>query len=436
MSVQKRKTSRGETLEYHYKFMSGGKYFYGVCVGCSTKKAAEEYEAKLKKKVKDLAKQKTVKALVENFREELTGGSRITLTEAYNLSLKKPRKRQPSSELIDIKRSYWRDFVFFMQVEYPDITGIADVRKCHAEAYIQYLREHGRFEKTVHSTVNKKCSKGNLAPKTINTFQQTLTEVFEKLSHDAGLIENPFEGIVKLNNASESREAFSMEELELIRNNWTPFIKPIFILGSTTALREGDLCTLRWKEIDFRREIIIRKMLKTGATVEIPIMPPLKIFLLEQQQKTGNDEYVLPEHAAMYYNNSTGISYRVKNFLEGLGIKTTKRLPGRSRAISIKDVHSLRHTFCYYAGYHGIPMNIVQSIVGHMTSELTKHYQAHADRKAKREKMKLMPDIMGLLSDGVVSLEISEISERELLKQLVETANITDVRKCIRLLRK
>lgn len=49
MSVFKRKTSRGETSEYHYKFMQNGKNYYGVCEGCTTEEQAREFEARLKR---------------------------------------------------------------------------------------------------------------------------------------------------------------------------------------------------------------------------------------------------------------------------------------------------------------------------------------------------------------------------------------------------
>ena len=39
---------------------------------------------------------------------------------------------------------------------------------------------------------------------------------------------------------------------------------------------------------------------------------------------------------------------------------------------------------------------MVQSIVGHMTPEMTKHYSAHASLEVKREKMKQLPAFMAL----------------------------------------
>ena len=57
--------------------------------------------------------------------------------------------------------------------------------------------------------------------------------------------------------------------------------------------------------------------------------------------------------------------------------------PEGRRAISVKDLHSMRHVFCYYAGQAGMPLSTVQSIVGHMTPEMTRHYMAHVSIKAK-----------------------------------------------------
>jgi integrase len=434
MSVRKRKTSIGQSEEYHYEFMQSGKRYYGVCEGCTTERAALSFEKTVKERVKKLAAQKSARALVENFRDEMTGGEQIKLAEAYELSLEKPRRRQPSVELIKIKSSYWMDFVAFMEVRYPDIITLPNVRHEHAEAYIQYLRKNGRFVKTVsykrgRSKITTKVTK-SLSGKTINTYQQTLSEVFQLLARDAGMLDNPFADIPKLPKNAAGREAFTEKELALIRDNLDDFTKPLFIIAIATALREGDICQLRWSEVDFDANLIVRKMNKTGTIVEIPILPPLKKFLLEQWETTGSEEYVLPFHAQLYGTNRTGVSYRIKKFLENLGIETTRRTSNRSRATSIKDLHSCRHTFCYNAGMYGIPIAVVQSIVGHLSSEMTKHYSAHATREAKRTKMELLPDFMGIDS-SIETQSISPEPEREQLKQLAEILPIKTIKKIL-----
>ena len=57
--------------------------------------------------------------------------------------------------------------------------------------------------------------------------------------------------------------------------------------------------------------------------------------------------------------------------------------PEGRRAISVKNLHSMRHVFYYYAGQAEIPLSTVQSIIEHMTSEMTRHYMAHVSIKVQ-----------------------------------------------------
>ena len=410
MTVRRRKSKNGFSKEYHYQFSINGRMYCGVCVGCETEKAAKKYEAQKREELTDLRKQKSVTALVENYKRELTGGTSIPLADAFDLAQKKPRARTASETQLGHKRSYWQDFLEFMKATHPDVEALDQVQKAHAEEYIQHLRTKGRFNKIVSYKVNGsvrvnatgKDKEKLLSPRTVNVYQQTLAEVFKLLAEDAGLQRNPFSEIQKLANDPGAREAFTEEELRTIMEKADAFMKPLFMIAISTALREGDICTLRWADIDFPNAVINRMMNKTQHIAQIPILPPLLQFLSELRKNTAQDsgnefsDYVLPAHAKMYLSNPSGISYRIKQFLEkDCGITTTKRIPGRTRAASVKDLHSCRHTFCYFAGLYGIPLNIVQSIVGHMTPEMTAHYSAHASLEAKREKMKQLPDFMG-----------------------------------------
>ena len=419
MSVFKRKTTSGETSEYHYRFMKGGKLFFGVCQGCFEEATAKKFEADLKSKVSQLENQKTVKAIVENFRDELSCGDKILLKDTFAAIAKKPRQRTMSEKQRANKESRFNDFIDFMAAKYPDVKYINDVTSAHAEEYIAHLRTEGRFNKAVESSQGNYISNNTqLSSATVNRFLDELKSTFASLMKQTGMLENPFEDIEPVLKTYETREAFTEHELELILKTAPPFIRSIFIVGFFTALREGDISTLQWSDVLWEHGVIRRKMLKTGVVVEIPIMPPLAEFLKEQ---IGKDKtFVLPEHAEMYLKNPFGISYRVKKFLEDdLSIQTTKKVPGRSRAVSIKDVHSLRHTFCYFAGVAGIPLVVVQSIVGHMTPEMTAHYTAHTDRKTKREKLAALP-IFKALSNGVernVMIEQKRLQVIEAIKK-------------------
>ena len=413
MSVFKRKTTAGQTPEYHYRFMMGGKRYSGVCINCFSKEEAVKYENAIREKVSELSHQKSIKALVENFKVELSGDDRTEISAAWEKFLKKPARRTPSASYMQKKKTRWMTFVEFMQQTYPDIKYLHEITKNHAENYVLFLRSQEK------------------ASSTANTYQKCATEILSKLI--ASGVENPFDSIQLLQEKQETREAFTQKELEKILNSAPPFIRAIFVVGFFTALREGDIATLRWSEVLWEQGIIRRKLLKTGAIVEIPIMPPLASFL--QQQFGANEEYVLPEHAKMYLENPSGISKRVKKFLEeDLGIRTTKKIPGRKRELSVKDVHSLRHTFCYFAGIAGIPLVVVQSIVGHMTPEMTAHYTAHADRETKKEKLSALPFFKGMIES--VERKVLLEQTREQLIDCIKKADRATLEKAAALLLK
>lgn len=414
MAVRKRKSKLGETTEYHYEFMQSGKRYYGVCEGCSTLRAAELYEKNIRETVKKLAEQENVNALVENFKRELTGGNEITLEAAFSIYITKPAKRKRDQKQIDAKRSYWGDFVAFLHATDADVVRLDQVTRQHAEGYINHLKNNGRFireirngNRTGYTALNQ------LSNATVNVYHKTMKSIFVKLKEDAGLLFNPFD-FDMLENQSQNRDAFTPEELRLIGDNLNDFVRPIFIIGICTGLSEGDICLLRWREIRDGKWIM-RARKKTRANLEIPILPPLARLLEEQYPFSGSGEFVLPEHAAMYKTNPSGISYRVKSFLEELGIETTRMVEGRGRATSVKDVHSLRHTFAYMAGCYQIPLPVVQSILGHMSPEMTKHYQAHADRTTKEKYLAQMPDFL----HGTTPMIPQQSSLREELQRLI-----------------
>lgn len=417
---------------FYYQFVLEGKRYNGVCKNCSNKKDAEAYERKIKR---EAARGSGQTEAEQYHRDELKkivrSKKQITLDEAYELAEQKPRSRMPSEKHAGTKRTIWGDFLAFMYGEHPDVENLIDVTEAHAQEYIATLQKSGRYEKTInYSRVEGKRVRnistqnvaGALSPRSIRLYQMVCAEVFALLQEDAGMQKNPFSGIRKVKSDTETREAFTPEELKTIYDNLDGFMRPLFMLAVWTGLREGDICTLKWNEVDLDRRMIARKTRKTGAKVQIPISNQLYEFLITTPRT--DSEYVFPEHAQMYLTNSTGVSYRIKQFLEGLGIETTRKPEGRTRAISVKDLHSCRHTFCYYAGLAGIPLSVVQSIVGHMSPEMTKHYSAHASMEDKRRGMERLSFFT---QENALPAAVEE-PERAELRTLIDTLPIEQVR--------
>ncbi len=256
-------------------------------------------------------------------------------------------------------------------------------------------------------------------------------QVFKYLLPDLGFTadENPFQHIKGIIVTHVEREIFTQDELAMIFVNPPPLMKALFTIGLCTGLREGDVATLKWSEIggyngrgtavsDFLYREINRVTRKTHTLVHIPIEIELAQCLVElaagRNLASPFAEYVIPEAAEMYFRKSNALPHAIHLFLNGLGIVTQRKTTGGERNQSVKDFHSLRHCFCYYAGIKGVPLPVIQSIVGHINPAMTKHYQDHADRAARLKGISLMRGMVGAEGEnstvGLMRQRLRELS--------------------------
>ena len=368
---------------WHYRFNYQKHICSGRCIGCTTERQAKAYEREMRRKAVEVYGHKTVKALVENYRAELAGtpAHRVAIGDALSLA--------PEASRNSRVRSAWIDFAEFMQTNYPTITDINLLTRTHVEAYIKHLAANGLYP----AARNK--SHRVLASATIRRHRRELAVVIAELKDHTALTENPATAakIAMRHDNKFSRQIFTDAELERIyaHAKESPLIGVLFLVAGATGLTEGDICTLRWCEINWDTKLIQRKRRKTGADLVIPIMPQLEELLRSQPDTAG--EYVFPELARRYLTNRPRLSKLVAAFIAECGI--SKCVDAGDHRVSVKDLHSMRHVFCYRAGKAGIPMATVQAIVGHMTPEMTKHYMAHASIQDRREAMMRMPGLFG-----------------------------------------
>ena len=435
---------------FYYDFIRKGKRYTGVCTGCKTRRDAEFFEKRMKEQATSVSPEEKTSAEQESFhkaalRRIQQKKNRIPLAEAFELSLGKAHRRAAGEKTVSEKREMWLDFVAFMGDKHPDVTDLGSVTESMAEEYLVILRSEGRYRKTVTYLRNGKtvtrpavCKPSN---RTTNHYHDTCKEVFALLSKDAGLHENPFDAIDRLSKDAEIRDIFTDDELRIIHEKVDPFLHTLFFVAENTGLREGDICTLQWDDIHFLPNgtgYIRRIMNKTGKVVEIPLMPELYAFLADKFNEEERDStYCFPEHAEMYLSNPSGVSYRIKDFLEtDCGIKTTRTPKGRTHAVSVKDLHSMRHTFAHKLEQAGVPLTVIQQLVGHSSAAMTMHYSGH---NTIEEKTAALSRLASSTPD-YVDVEAVETSprrlagsepERDELHELIDTMPIEKVREML-----
>ena len=65
-------------------------------------------------------------------------------------------------------------------------------------------------------------------------------------------------------------------------------------------------------------------------------------------------------------------------------VVTSIKIEGRRHKTPEATFHSLRHTFVSFAANAGVPLHIVQSIVGHESTAMTRHYYHENHAALKR----------------------------------------------------
>lgn len=375
------------------------------------------------------AKQKNDSAhLVERIYEIKTG-ERIKTVALNNLPAewqRIPRRRKPNERYAGQCRSTLTRFVAFVRDQNPKAEEMAHVTRDVARVFMEAELSRGVTAKTWNDTL------------------KLLRATFKCLL-PAGSI-NPFSNVPTRETETVFRMPFTPEELKAIVDaaREDDFIRPILVTGMCTAMRRGDCCLLKWKDVDLARRFITVKTAKTGATVSIPIFPMLydELVALASLRETGavklSEAYVFPEQARMYMENPDGITWRVRKVFAAAGFKdaegngeadvpdenTPEALLRRSsrdvedvkmrgeihadrkeglRRASVRDFHSFRVTWVTVALTGGVPLELVQKVTGHKTTEIVLKHYFQPGREAFRHALQTaMPK---LLTNGQKTLK-------------------------------
>ena len=134
--------------------------------------------------------------------------------------------------------------------------------------------------------------------------------------------------------------------------------------------------------------------------VTIPVHPALGQALLGQSEelRVKSEELshfsgpVLPMIAEMYGRARWQVSQELSRIFKAAHITTSVKLEGRNRKTPEATFHSLRHTFVSFAANAGVPLHIVQSIVGHESTAMTRHYY-HENLTALQQAVNAIPSL-------------------------------------------
>jgi integrase len=360
--------------------------------------------------------------LVERIYEIKTGEKiqSIPLNKLADNWAQIPRKRKPNARYAKQCHSTLTRFASFAQDANSNAREIGNVTKTLARSFMDAEEARGVTAKTWNDTL------------------KLLRATFKHLLPEGAV--NPFVGIPTRETDVVFRKPFTPEELNAILEaaRDDDFIRPVIVAGMCTAMRRGDCCLLKWKDVDLLERFLNVKTNKTGQTVSIPVFP---LLYDELKDRTASGKYVFPDQAAMYEENPDGITWRVRKVFAAAGFKDEKDCDedvirgkvhadreGGLRRASVRDFHSFRVTWVTLALTAGIPLELVQKVTGHKTSEIVlKHYFQPGQEDFRQALQTAMPH---LLTNG------NSKTPMELVLEIVEKSSTKTAWRDIRAIRK
>lgn len=196
------------------------------------------------------------------------------------------------------------------------------------------------------------------------------------------------------------------------------------VLAANTGLRGGEIKKLRLGMVDLetRRIRIVRAVTKTNAGARLvelnnsATLAACRLYVRAQSLgATEPEHYLLPADLSRHtkktdplkgrrgfdatrHQVSWDTAWRSLRKAAGSAIQDTASKENRELSTEEREAiaafqglrfHDLRHTFISLMGERGVPLQIVQAMVGHMSSAMVRYY-THISNRAARDAVELL----------------------------------------------
>lgn len=208
---------------------------------------------------------------------------------------------------------------------------------------------------------------------------------------------------IKLKSLSNKIQVFSKEEQKTIEEKAKEKLnirKVCLLLCLYTGLRIGEICGLKWEDINFNtkslevkrtierikntdssiknKTILIASTPKSDTSNRIVPIPDFLIPLLEQF-KSYNNHYILSNSEKLYDPRQFESFY--ERFLKKCGIRYVK-------------FHTLRHTFATRSIEAKMDIKTLSEILGHSSIEITLKLYVHPSYELKKSSIENLVSFM------------------------------------------
>lgn len=213
---------------------------------------------------------------------------------------------------------------------------------------------------------------------TVNNYRMALAHAWNILKSPV----NPWKSVKKRRVKNVSREPLTHEEVRRILEHTEGWKKTMILLGYSTGMRLSDCVSLRWENIDFDRGTygmihkVPVKTRKTGKEIRVPVSKELREHLEAIGIKSHG--WIFPDiQNECSQNINDWVNEAMRSWISP-DTEIFAEVGGRRR--TLVGFHSLRHLFVSDLGNQGVPLQMVRTMVGHLSDEMTmKYFHAQDD---------------------------------------------------------
>ena len=331
---------------------------------------------------------KQLHQLIDLYRDvDLTEDSRMTLGEWLDKWLDEYMIFTVRESTLDSYRAMVKN-----QVK-PFIGGkqIASLTTADMQKFYNKIKKEGRVrEHPIHGKT--------LADSMVRGVHMMLHEALDTAVKERLLAKNPTNGttVPKCNYPEKQILGDSQLDtfLEAIKGEeyWDAF----FYVEVMTGLRRGEICGLKWQDINFeenklqvKRSVSVKKggavsigETKTETGVRSILMPPSVADVLQNRKQTAITEWVFPNFMHPEQPISPATAYRkLKIILKHAGLPLIR-------------FHDLRHTFATHATHGGVDPKTLAGILGHTNASFTLDTYTHVTSDMQKAASNIVGNIM------------------------------------------
>lgn len=276
-----------------------------------------------------------------------------------------------------------------------------------------------RISKTMYQDMLNDLSK-KLSRKTVTSIHETGSLIFKKALELEVIQSDPTvyatvpvlqKTIEQLENETEIPKYLEKEELAI-------FLKVaqlrshhyvLFLLMAYTGMRVGEVCALKWRDIDFEeKKVSINKNIYSKRVTDYVLQTPKN----KQSRTIDIDDLVLSaleDHRAA--QNLTRMRYRKTYVDEGFVFAREDRYHGYPEDITRVNTymtsvlklaglnenltsHSFRHTHTSLLAEAGVGLEVIMERLGHKSDKVTRNIYLHVTKTQKKEASQKFAELM------------------------------------------